>query len=170
MRHASPPGRLALLLAHEAGLRAGSISTMTKSNCDFNKRYLRGKTKGGANYNVPMTDRLQEALLWACANAEPEETLLAAISYRRTFQCAQELAHHVRQAKQRAAIAARWTLHDLRRSAARRVYERTRDVRKVQRLMSHKNLSTTMWYLGDEGAELEASDLEAQPTRKENAA
>jgi site-specific recombinase XerD len=33
-------------------------------------------------------------------------------------------------------------------------------VRKVQRLLSHKNLSTTMWYLGDAGAEIDAEDLE----------
>jgi site-specific recombinase XerC len=50
------------------------------------------------------------------------------------------------------------------------LYERTRDVRKVQRLLSHKNLSTTMWYLGDAGVEIDARDLEPEKpkTKKEN--
>jgi integrase len=164
MRAASPPAQLAMLLAHEAGLRAGSISRITRQNCDFERRWLRGRTKGGANYSVPMTARLYERLLFACAGAEPTEPLLHAVSYRHQASTVQELAYHIRQTKRRAGIETEWTLHDLRRSAARRVYDRTRDVRKVQRLLSHKNLSTTMWYLGDAGTDIDAADLETQPT------
>jgi site-specific recombinase XerD len=78
----------------------------------------------------------------------------------------ENLDYHVRQAKRRAGIETPWTLHDLRRAAARRVYERTHDVRKVQRLLSHKNLSTTMWYLGDAGAEIDAEDLETTKSKE----
>jgi site-specific recombinase XerC len=164
-RAASPPAALAMLLAQEAGLRAGAIASLCRHNLDFKEGVMRGKTKGGANYNVPMTARVRERLLWVAAQAEPEEPLVAAISYRRGAQSVRDLDYHVRQAKRRAGVDSAWTLHDLRRSAARRVYERTRDVRKVQRVLSHKNLSTTMWYLGDGGTDVKVEDLE--PIRKD---
>lgn len=162
VRHASAPGALAMLLANEACLRAGAIATLCRHNLDFKQNVMRGKTKAGANYNVPMTPRVRERLLWVAAGAEPEEPLVKSIAYRRTAQTAQTLDHHIRQAKKRAGISTAWTLHDLRRTAARRVYERTKDVRKVQRVLSHKSLATTMWYLGDAGTDVTAEDL--QPT------
>ncbi len=160
LRHASAPGALAMLLAHEAGLRNAAIVALTRSNCDFERNAIRGRTKLGASYDVPMTNRLRERLLFAAATAEQNEPLLAAIAYRRTKPSTQELCYHLRQAKRRAGDATPWTLHDLRRTAARRVYERTHDVRKVQRLMAHKNLYSTLWYLGDRGAEINREDLE----------
>jgi len=166
MRAASPPASLAMLLAHEAGLRAAAICQFSRQNCDFERRWLRGKTKGGVNYSVPMTQRLHERLLFACTAASPNEPLLTAVSYQRKPCAVENLDYHVRQAKRRAGIETPWTLHDLRRAAARRVYERTHDVRKVQRLLSHKNLSTTMWYLGDAGAEIDAEDLETTKSKE----
>jgi integrase/recombinase XerC len=173
MSAATPTAALLLLLAHDEGLRAGTIARMQKHNCDLEKRELRGTTKFGAGYAVPMTKRVYEKLALVCALAQPEETLLGAISFRRQRVNPKSVQELVRAAKRRAGITSDWTLHDLRRSAARRLYERTRDVRKVQRLMSHKNLSTTMWYLGDAGVEIDASDLEPAPNptrRKEKRA
>jgi site-specific recombinase XerC len=170
MKTATPPAQLFLLLAHDEGLRAGTIARIRKHNCDLEKKELRGATKGGANYAVPMTARVHERLAFVCAAAEAGETLLGTVSYRRkpiNHKSVQEL---VRTAKHRAGITSDWTLHDLRRGAARRLYERTRDVRKVQRLLSHKNLSTTMWYLGDAGTDLDPSDLETELERKEKSA
>jgi integrase len=171
MTAATPTAALLLLLAHDEGLRAGTIARMQKHNCDLEKRELRGATKFGAGYAVPMTQRVYEKLALVCALARADETLLGAISFRKKPVNPKSVQELVRGAKRRAGITSDWTLHDLRRSAARRLYDRTRDVRKVQRLMSHKNLSTTMWYLGDAGVEIDATDLEPQPkTQKEKKA
>jgi site-specific recombinase XerC len=143
---------------------------MQKHNCDLERRELRGSTKGGATYAVPMTQRVFERLSFVCAVAQPGETLLGAVSFRKQTINPKSVQELVREAKRRAGVKSAWTLHDLRRGAARRLYERTRDVRKVQRLLSHKNLSTTMWYLGDAGVEIDARDLEPEKpkTKKEN--
>jgi len=163
LRAASPVGQLALILAHDCGLRAGTIVRLCRHNLDFRRGEISGRTKNAAYFRVPMTARAREKLLWAGSLADPEETLLAAISRHRQPVSVQDLDHHVRVARKRAAIGSRWVLHDLRRTAARRVYERTRDVRKVQQLLAHRNLYQTVWYLGDVGGHLTAADLEPAP-------
>ena len=169
MKTGTPTERLLLLLAHDEGLRAGTIARMTRENCDLEKRELRGSTKLGAGYAVPMTARVYEQIAFAWAAAQPGETILGAISFRRKAINHKSVQELVRNAKRSAGIRSSWTLHDLRRGAARRIYERTRDVRKVQRLLSHKNLSTTMWYLGDTGVDIDARDIEPRTPGKEKA-
>jgi integrase len=41
----------------------------------------------------------------------------------------------------------RITFHDLRRTAAVRMYEQPGDLRTVQALLGHRNLQSTLWYL-----------------------
>jgi site-specific recombinase XerC len=49
-----------------------------------------------------------------------------------------------------AGIRKELRLHDLRRALARAVYQTTGDLRQAQAVLSHSNLTSTLWYL--EGA------------------
>ena len=104
MKTGTPTERLLLLLAHDEGLRAGTIARMTRENCDLEKRELRGSTKLGAGYAVPMTARVYEQIAFAWAAAQPGETILGAISFRRkaiNHKSVQELVRNARSPARR---------------------------------------------------------------------
>ena len=169
VRVAPPWLELLLLLAHEAGLRAMTAAKLTRANVDFDSGRITGKTKGGARYDVPMTKRLRDRLLWYCAAAqESSEPLSATFRVPRQQPNDQTIRSAMRAARARAGLSSRWGLHDLRRTAARALYERTRDIRKVQAFLGHKMLWTTCWYLGNGAIQLTGEDLEDSiTTRKE---
>ena len=62
--------------------------------------------------------------------------------------------------KRRLGITRKLTPHDLRRTTARQVYAITRDLRTVQALLGHAELSTTLWYLQDNLQTVPVSALE----------
>jgi integrase len=153
--------QLAMLLARDAGLRHRSIVEIAAVNCDFNKRLLSGKTKGGATYSVPMTKRLYERLLFVCAQTNSKlEPLLATFRGRNKPPAYGSISDALRTAKAIAKVETPWGLHDLRRTGARALYERTHDLRKVQRFLSHSNMQQSCWYLGASGIDLSPGDLE----------
>ncbi len=161
-----------MLLARDAALRRGSIIKVCAAGCDFERRLLSGRTKGSAAYAIPMTERLYERLLWACAGAaHAQEPLLSQYhpGARRDYHYA-ALQDMLNAAKARAGVTAHWSFHDLRRTAARALYERTHDLRKVQRLLSHASPMATLWYLGTGATDLDGEDLEPATERKEQIA
>ena len=172
LRHAPPYLELLLLLAKEAGLRAKTATRLTRGQCDFDGRRITGTTKGGSKFDIPMTDRLHSRLLWYCAAAPDSVTPLSAI-FRANRQppnlaCVRSAICAARFA---AGVSKTWGLHDLRRTAARALYQRTRDIRKVQAFLGHKMLWTTCWYLGNAQIGLNAEDMNPPiPTEKERVA
>ena len=121
-----------------------------------------------------MTKRLYERLLFVCAAAvNSEESLLATSTVERKKPGYGSVTNWLLEAKKRAGVMRRWGFHDLRRTAARALYERTHDLRKVQRLLSHANMQQSCWYLGASGIDLAPADLEREPqcpqrTKKQN--
>lgn len=57
-------------------------------------------------------------------------------------------------------ITRKLTPHDLRRTTARNVYDKTKDLRLVQALLGHSDLNSTLWYLQDNLVNVEVSALE----------
>lgn len=162
LRTAPPYLALILLLAHEAGLRTMTAARLTKANCCFDERRIIGATKGGAKYDVPMTTRLYERLLWYCAAAEDaNEPLTAVYRQPRKLPTEESIRSAMREARKRIGAVATWGIHDVRRTAARKLYLETRDIRKVQAFLGHKMLWTTCWYLGNAVQSLTSADLEA---------
>lgn len=68
--------------------------------------------------------------------------------------------HAINKLKRDLKITGKWTLHDLRRTAARELYDNTRDLRLVQALLGHANLAQSLWYLSDATHTLTADHLE----------
>ena len=161
LRVAPPFLEIVMLLAHEAGLRADTAAHFTRGNADFDRERVTGTTKGGAKYDVPMTSRLRERMLWWCAAAhDAREPLTAIYRVPRVEPTASTLRTAIRNARVRAGVKGIWGIHDLRRTAARRLYASTRDIRKVQAFLGHQMLYTTCWYLGNGIQHLQQSDLE----------
>lgn len=166
LRCAPPALELCLLLAHEAGLRSQAAVTLTRANCDFDNDRLTGKTKGGALYDLPMTRRLKDRLYWFCAAAaDSQEPLTATFRPHRATFTLNSLRKAICEARARARVPSIWGMHDLRRTAARRLYAATRDIRKVQAFLGHRMLWTTCWYLGNGLQSLTAADLEEATTQ-----
>jgi integrase len=160
-RFASIKTQLIMLLARDAALRHAAILNFTAGNCNFENRTITGKTKGGSTYNVPMTQRLYERLLFACASAgDQREQLLAQYNVKTKRVGYTQISTLLWKAKRDAGVTRKWGLHDLRRTAARALYESTHDIRKVQRLMAHSGPMQTWWYLGNAGLELTHEEME----------
>ena len=160
-RAANSALQLAMLLARDAALRRATFWNITAANCNFESRMLSGKTKNAAMYLVPMTQRLYERLLFVCASTtNSAEPLLAVLNTRRQKPSYGSMTNWLHETKKRAGVITPWGFHDLRRTAARAVYDRTHDLRKVQRLLSHANMQQSCWYLGASGIDLNPEDLE----------
>lgn len=154
--------RFAMVLARDAALRRSAIETFSNANIDWDHGEIFGVTKNDTRYRVPMTKRLRTILAGVSACAEPGETFLGALSRdRRAIKACTILSElKLTQKKQNDGQPMKWSLHDLRRTAARELYQRTQDIRKVQRLLGHQSPLATWWYIGNVGQHLDASDLE----------
>lgn len=167
-REANQALQLAMLLAREAGLRRAAILELTPANCNFETRTIVGRTKGLGRYNVPMTQRVYERLLWACAGADGQNTVLVRSPKRLVGYSYNYLPQALHDAQRRAGVEPKWGMHDLRRTGARALYAATKDLRKVQRYLSHAHPLNTLWYLGNAGIDLSPADLEAISTHQED--
>ena len=166
---AGPMLQLCLLLAREAGLRHKTILDFTAAQCNFQAGTISGRSKAYASYTIPMTERLRERLLWACAGAtDSHEPLLCQYNRQRKKPHYNSLTTALMRAKRLCGLSkpgqkvgwAGWGFHDLRRTAARELYDRTKDLRKVQRFLGHAQPGQALWYLGNAAVELEAADLQ----------
>jgi integrase len=161
-RVAGPMLQLAMLLAREAGLRHAAIMQFTQCNCNFETKTVSGKTKADSSYTVPMSKRLYERLLFACAGANhAEEPLLAQWNRNRKPPHYNSLTCALSRAKKLAGVpGTKWGFHDLRRTAARALYETTHDIHKVQGFLGHVSPQQSWWYLGNAAAGLTSEDME----------
>jgi integrase len=160
--------RLAMLLARDAGLRRSAIEKLTNTNVDFDNGEVFGTTKNGARYRVPMTFRVRELMAAVCPFAAKGEPLMAAMSLNRRPIKACTILWELKRTQERSGARMDWSMHDLRRTAARQLYDRTKDIRKVQRLLGHASPIATWWYIGNAGQALSAAELEhtTQPERR----
>lgn len=154
--------RVAMLLARDAALRRSAIEAFSNANIDWDNGEIFGVTKNSAHYRVPMTHRLRAILAGVSACAEPGERFMAAMSRDRRAVKACTILWELKEAqrKQNDGQPMAWSMHDLRRTAARELYTKTKDIRKVQRLLGHASPLATWWYLGNAGQPLTSDDLE----------
>jgi integrase len=107
-------------------------------------------TKNDGQVNVPMSERLGALVLAAVAVAEnPRQPLVCALgilSHTKAKNVGNTLRHRL-AVHQRTVGAASWTWHDLRRTAAQRVYAATGNLQVPMSLLGHKSMLTTLKYL-----------------------
>jgi integrase len=149
------------------GLRLRECASVRWSDLNFDSRIITVRTKGNRKQDkkvrlLPMTDPLL-ALLRSLKGQHP----IFVFSYvaQRSFVNPQTGKQHVRGQRYpvtanylREAVRRDWvragvnaSFHDLRRTAARQVYDATGDIRAAQHFLGHNNVATTEGYLGVSG-------------------
>jgi integrase len=151
----NPALRWMILCGSEAGLRSGAAYGCTLRNCLDGR--IMAITKNGVVTNTPTSPRLQALLAIVPAETPLDTQVVHALEGAPVAQ--KTLRRRWWEWKKRCNVRSTVRMHDLRRSLARRVYDTSHDLRQVQALLSHANLTSTLWYLDAGQPELEDTNL-----------
>jgi site-specific recombinase XerD len=137
--------RALLMASYSAGLRVSELVTLKKTDIDSKRMmiYIRG-AKGKKDRLVPLSKRLLETLRQYVGKYKPREYLFegeGGMLYS-TRSAQQVLA----DAKQKAGIMKKGSIHLLRHSYATHLLEGGTDIRYIQDFLGHNSLKTTMLY------------------------
>ena len=166
---AAPDGlRLWLLLCSDLAIRSGTAARLGPRDYDPHSGLLRFTTKHHARLTLPVTEEIK-SLLAKCNHNDP--TPYARQLWQQTrakqnrplgpfFDTGGTLRRHFRDLCAAIGITRRITPHDMRRASAVAMLEYTHDVRDVQALLGHRNLTSTLWYLDHDLRPVKRSTLE----------
>ena len=160
--------RAMLEIAYSSGLRCSELVGLDVAAVDFESETVRVRGKGGKERIVPLGEPAQQALSKYLAEGRPalvsepaEPALLLSKSGRRLSpsDVTRRLGRWVRE----AAIAGRVSPHALRHSFATHMLEGGADLRSIQELLGHANISTTQIYTRVEPGRLRRAYGDAHP-------
>ena len=134
-----------LILAAELGLRISETLRVSDATHNPQTRTITITTKGTKPRTLPTTDELEALFGLAPPANDPTTPLIARLLGRPISQG--QLRRYWSKLKKQTGTREEIHPHDLRRSAAERLYDQTRDIRAVQRLLGHDDLTSTMQYL-----------------------
>ncbi|KAA9382315.1 tyrosine-type recombinase/integrase [Neorhizobium galegae] len=138
--------RTALTTAYAAGLRASEAVHLKVRNIDGERGIIRVEHgKGGKDRNVMLSAQLLAILRVYWRLARPEVWLFPGRDETKPIDV-QVLYSACRSACTAAGIDKRVTVHTLRHSFATHLLESGTDIRIIQVLLGHNNLSTTARY------------------------
>ena len=142
--------RLILMTTYSAGLRASEVIALEPKHIESKKMLIKVENgKGGKDRYTLLSTRLLKELRHYYQICQPK-TYLFASSYKHkkgkplsyeSIRCVYQKARSKAGVKKGAGI------HTLRHSFATHLLEAGYDIRKIQVLMGHRRLSTTMIYL-----------------------
>ena len=157
---ADPALKLMLLLCRDAALRAATAYSINASH--IVKGRIHVKTKNYGSIIVPLGEKLSKLVSAAVAiSKSTAQPLVQALGAPGGPGHAGAMHHRLKRAKERAGVTSVWSFHDLRRTAAQALYEKSRDLRTVQSLLGHKQLGNTLRYLNAARVELTPEMLKA---------
>ena len=107
---------------------------------------------------MPMSPRLQALAVVAAQRALPGQPLIHALGIPASAYVSSYATRQLRDL-QKAVGSSHWGWHDLRRTAAQRLYEAGGDLRVVQSLLGHKSLNNTLVYLNAQRVVLTHGEL-----------
>jgi integrase len=165
---AQPHMRLWLLLCSDLAIRSGTAVKLNPSNHDPQAGTLRFITKANAHMTLPVTSEIAE-LLNTCdqTSGEPFIRQLWPRDAHRKGQRPRKgcdgidaLRWQFHRLCAQVGINRRITPHDMHRATAVAMLRQTRDLRKVQALLGHRNLQSTFWYLDHDMQPVSKTTLE----------
>jgi integrase len=158
---AAPPHlKLFLLLCRTLGLRFQEAFRLCPLDYDADRRSITVTVKGGRHRTLPVTEEIA-ALLALAPSTEPRATPYVAL-LKGSKRCSEKsMRRSWRQAIKNSGVPDGLRPHDLRRSAAVALYEKTRDLRIVQQLLGHAQMYTTAQYIAPFDPEAMRPYLEA---------
>lgn len=157
--------RLWLLFCADLAIRSGTAARLAPHQYNPEQRTLSFVTKWGEHLTLPTTAEI-DALIARCDLTDPRPFCiqLRAVRYGPTPTDVDRYSERFRirfnRLKLAVGIRRRIVAHDLRRTAAVRLYQTTRDVRAVQALLGHQALTSTLWYLDHETTPVSRALLE----------
>jgi integrase len=145
LKHAQPHLRLLLLLWRHLGLRFHEGTQLAPQNFNAEKHEITFVKKGGEEHTLPTTPDI-EALFAIAPDEGP------AIPYVHALRGAggktdDTLRHQYEQLRKKLGINPNLQPHDLRRTLAVAIYDRTNDIRAVSQVLGHESLASTASYL-----------------------
>jgi len=141
--------RLMLMTTYSAGLRASEVIALKPENIDSKRMLIKVKGKGNKDRYTLLAKRLLPQLRHYYKTCRPK-TYLFPSSYKHKKQ--QPLSYGslrciYENARKKAGVKNGVGIHTMRHSFATHLLEAGYDIRKIQVLMGHRRLSTTMIYL-----------------------
>ena len=141
--------RAILEVLYSTGMRVGELVALEVADLDLLSEVARARGKGKKERLVPLGSyacaALSEYLSLRAQRASAEEGALFLNGKGRRLS-ARTVRRVVRQSALRLGLPASVTPHTLRHSFATHLLDRGADLRSVQELLGHKNLSTTQLY------------------------
>jgi site-specific recombinase XerD len=142
--------RLMLMTTYSAGLRASELIALKPGHIESNKMLIKIENgKGGKHRYTLLSTRLLKELRHYYKKCKPK-TYLFPSSYKNkngkplSYESVRSVYE---KARKKAGVKNGAGLHTLRHSFATHLLEAGYDIRKIQVLMGHTRLSTTMIYL-----------------------
>lgn len=171
---APPPVRLWLLLCSDLAIRSGTAARLAPEHYDAHTHTLRFVTKHNARVTMPTTHAIRELIHW-CDPTDPRPYVRQLWRFmpnqtkptRDGADPTDALRWHFNRLKKALGITRRLIPHDLRRTTAVKVLQATGDLRDVQAVLGHRNLTSTLWYLDHDARAVDRDLLESlKPNNK----
>ncbi|WP_171496737.1 site-specific tyrosine recombinase/integron integrase [Acinetobacter haemolyticus] len=140
-----------LELLYSSGLRLAELQGLTIKDIDFNRQLLRITGKGNKTRIVPFCTKAKQSLIeWLKIYRIWQGSFMADsavfISQRGGALMPRQIENRVKLQAQRAGVNVDLHPHLLRHCFASHMLSASRDLRSVQEMLGHSNLSTTQIY------------------------
>ena len=141
--------RLFLMTTYSAGLRASEATRLKPENIDSKRMLIKVTGKGGKERYSLLSKMLLKELRRYYKTENPITWLFpSAFKSKGIKPLSYQSAYNIYdKARKKAGIKASSGLHTLRHSFATHLLETGHDIRRIQVLLGHANLSTTLIYL-----------------------
>ena len=165
LRKAAPGMQMLILLCSDLAIRSGTAIRMGPEHYDQETGTLQFRTKMDEALTLPVTNSIRR-LIDKC-NPENSRPFVAQLEDMNPSRHRKNRATGLKGLRLRfnelvkeVSPNKHITFHDLRRTAAVRMYEQTGDLRLVQALLGHRNLPSTIWYIDHELMPVSRATLE----------
>jgi integrase len=159
LRAAPPDLRCWILLCSDLAMRSKTAAQIAPKDYDRQAGTVTFVTKFGTAQTLPVTAEIAELFASAKVTEDPSVPYVALLS-RLGRIVTKSLRQNFRQLRRKVGINRQITPHDLRRTTAVKMLELTHDLRAVQALLGHRNLSTTLYYLDHRNTPVAVANLE----------
>jgi integrase/recombinase XerD len=142
--------RLLLMTTYSAGLRAFEVAALKPDDIDSKSMLIKVENgKGGKQRYTILSSRLLKELRQYYKKCQPQTYLFPSSFKRKKNQTLTYASVRIiyEKARKKAGIRKGAGIHTLRHSFATHLLEAGYDIRRIQVLMGHRRLSTTMIYL-----------------------
>ena len=140
--------RLILMTTYSAGLRACEVRVLKPEHIESKKMLIKvEKGKGGKQRYTLLSKMLLTELRDYYRTCRPEIYLFPSGHNKHQALCYGSVRNIYEKARKKAGVKKGAGIHTMRHSFATHLLEAGYDIRKIQVLMGHRRLSTTMIYL-----------------------